>query len=350
MRALFSAGQHRVRAREIPEPTKGADEALVRVAACGVCGSEMPHYHSGSEEAITGHEAAGIVEEPDAEGRLQAGDRVVLLAIPGCGECPSCQQGHENYCPDIATRGRPWKPFGHAEKIAVFWRYCLPVPDDMTLETAIAVGGCGIGVAWHGLKRLQIGPGDLVPVMGAGPIGLATVMVLKHLGAAPAAIDIARYRLAKAETFGAVRTLVNDNPEGAEAFAAEMRSAGVGKVVLCTSDHRAAALALRCLAPGGSVLVLAGLHQWALNSYPMIGVGDKSILGSWHYHRAEWPELLEAVAAGLPAQELVTHTFAFADAEEAYRAFAGGRTAKVVLHPEEHLATRAASLALPRAG
>ncbi len=321
-----------MRIGEVPEPTKEADEAIVRVHACGLCGSEMPHYHGGSGETITGHEAAGIVEEPDAAGRLRAGDRVVLLAIPGCGECPACQQGHENYCPDLADKGRRWKPFGHAERIAAFRRYCLPIPEEMSFETAIAVGGCGVGVAWHGIKRLEVRPGELVPVMGVGPIGLAAVMVLTHFGARPVAIDVAPYRLQKAQTFGAVRTLVNDEQERAEAFAAEMRAAGVEKVVLGTSNHEAAALGLRCLAPLGRMLVLAGLHRFALSSYEMIGIGDKSLVGSWHYHRAEWPELL-AVAAGLPAQELVTHTFPFAEVEAAYRAFAGGETGKVVLRP-----------------
>jgi threonine dehydrogenase-like Zn-dependent dehydrogenase len=334
MRAVFSAGQRRVCIRQIPEPAKEADEAVVRVAACGICGSEMPQYLSDSTGSITGHEAAGVVQEPDDAGRLRAGDRVVGLAIPGCGECEHCLQGHENYCPNIAAHGRPWKPFGHADRITAFSRYCLPIPDAITFDTAIAVGGCGIGVAWHGLKRLCIGNDEPVPVIGVGPIGLAAVMVLKHLGAAPAALDISQYRLAKAEAFGAAPGAVNDSPERAEAFAADMRSAGVEKVVLCTSNHDAAALALRCLAPRGSMLVLAGLHRWPLDSYGMIGIGDKSIIGSWHYHRAEWPELLSAVAAGLPAHELVTHTFPFSEADEAYRAFAAGQTGKVVLHPE----------------
>jgi threonine dehydrogenase-like Zn-dependent dehydrogenase len=333
MKAVLSAGHDRVRTGDVPEPAREPDEAIVRVAACGLCGSEMPHYHGGSGEIVTGHEAAGIVEEPDAAGRLRKGDRVVLLAIPGCGECPACEQGHENYCPHLASRGRHWKPFGHAERIAAFWRRCLPIPDEMTFETAIAVGGCGVGVAWHGITRLGLRPGETVLVMGVGPIGLAAVMVLKHLGASPVAMDISSYRLEKAEAFGAVRTLMNDDAERSETFAAELRAAGVDKVVLGTSNHEAAALALRCLAPQGRLLVLAGLHQFRLNSYEMIGIGDKSLVGSWHYHRAEWPDLLAAVAAGLPAHELVTHTFPFAEVEEAYRAFAGGETGKVVLHP-----------------
>jgi L-iditol 2-dehydrogenase len=332
MKAILAAGHGRVRAGEMPAPVRQADEALIRVAACGVCGSEMPHYHSGTEELITGHEAAGIVEVAADAGHLRVGDRVVLLAIPGCGACPTCEQGRENYCPDLATQGRRWKPFGHAEQIAAFWQQCLPIPKEMSFETAIAVGGCGIGVAWHGIRRMPLRPGEVVPVLGVGPIGLAAVMVLKHLGTVPVALDISRYRLAKAQRVGAARALLND--DRADGFAPEMRAAGVDKVVLCTSNHQAAALGLCCLGPQGRMLVLAGLHQWPLNSYEMIGVGDKLIMGSWHYHRAEWSELLEAVATGLPAPELVTHTFPFSRAEEAYRAFAAGETGKVVLHPD----------------
>jgi threonine dehydrogenase-like Zn-dependent dehydrogenase len=333
MRAVCAAGQGRVFVREMPAPTRATEEALIRVAACGVCGSELPHYHSADGEMITGHEAAGVVEEADDAGVVKVGDRVVLLAIPGCGECEACRQGHENYCPNISTKGRPWKPFGHAEQTAIFARHCLPVPEGMSFATAIAVGGCGIGVAWHGIKRLAPEPGEVVPVIGVGPIGLAAVMVLKHLGAAPVAMDVSPYRLAKAQAFGATRGVLSDSPEHAAEFAAELRAAGVSKLVLCTGNFDAATLALTCLAPLGRMLLLAGLHRWPLESWRMIGIGDKSILGSWHFHRAEWPELLAAVAAGLPADQLVTHTFPFARADEAYRAFVGGETGKVVLVP-----------------
>ena len=70
-----------------------------------------------------------------------------------------------------------------------------------------------------------------------------------------------------------------------------------------------------------------------LNSFGMIGVGDKTIMGSWHYHRSEWDEMLAMLAAGLDAQKLVTHTFPFARAEEAYQLFAAGQTGKVILTP-----------------
>ena len=333
MRAVFAAGQGRVSIKDIPAPTRASDEALIRVEACGVCGSELPHYCSGEGEMITGHEAAGVVEVPDDAGLLKAGDRVVLFVIPGCGECEACREGHENYCPHLDTKGRPWKPFGHAEKIAVYAPRCLPIPERMSIATALAVGGCGVGVAWHGIKRLAPQAGEVVPVIGVGPIGLSAVMVLKHLGAEPMAMDVSPYRLKMATSFGATRVIRGDSPEEAKAFAAELRAAGVSKVVLGTGNHDAAALALTCLAPLGRMLVLAGLERWPLESWRMIGIGDRSILGSWHYHRAEWPELLAAVAAGLPADRLVTHTFPFAQADAAYRAFVGGETGKVILTP-----------------
>ncbi len=334
MKAILAAGQGKVRAGDVPEPVRAADEALIRVKACGVCGSEMGHYHSGEGEIITGHEAAGVVEVADDAGHLHVGDRVVLLAIQGCGECEACRGGHENYCADLWTKGRAWKPAGHAEKIVAHWTRCLPVPDSMSFDTAIAVGGCGIGVAWHGVKRLQVRRGEVVPVFGAGPIGLSAVMVLKHFGAEPVALDVSSYRLDLAQRFGATRTLLNDAPERAEAFVREMRLAGLDKLVQCTGNHKAAAQALQCLAPQGRMLLLAGLSGFSLESWQMLGIGDRMIMGSWHYHRAEWPEVLAAVEAGMPAEKLVTHTFPFSQVEEAYRAFASGETGKVVLHPE----------------
>lgn len=334
MKAIFALGQDRVAVDELPDPGPQPDEVVVRIAAWGICGSEMSQYHGPAGKALTGHEAAGTVEVPDQTGRWHKGDRVVLLAIPGCGECDLCRAGHENYCPNRAARGRTWRPFGHAERIAAPTWACLTLPADMSFETAIAVGGCGIGVAWHGIQRLGVQPGHLVPVLGVGPIGLAAVMVLRHLGAQPVAVDVSPYRLDLATSFGAARTVANTSADAAEAAAAEWRAAGVTTTVLCTGNHDAARLGLQGLAPQGKLLVLGGLSAFPLDSWQLIGVGDRAIVGSWHYHRAEWPALLALVAEGLPASRLVTHTFPVSESQQAYAIFASGQTGKVVIVPD----------------
>lgn len=336
MKKIVIAGKETVRPKETDEPVPKDDEALIEVKACGVCGSEMGTYHADKkEEKDTGHEAAGVIVRPGKSGLLKKGDRVVLCVVSGCGECEYCRSGHENYCPDIWSKGRSFRPAGHAEKVVLVERNCLKIPDNMDFETAIATGGCGIGVAWHGIKRLDVQKGDPVLVFGVGPIGLAAVMILRHIGAQPIALDISEYRLNLAMKLGAVEKIKTGATESKENLFADLKKRKIPRSVLCTGNHEAACNALRSLAPLGKLLVLGGVSGWPFNSFSLIGVGDKTIIGSWHYHRAEWPELIGLVKDGLPAKEMVTHVFPFSRAQEAYTLFAGGATGKVILKPDE---------------
>lgn len=331
MKLVTMVGKETVRLKDVPEPVSEADEALIVVKACGVCGSEMPPYHAETEKEISpGHETAGVVEKPGNSGRLKEGDRVVLCVVSGCGKCDYCREGHENYCPEIWTKGRPVRPAGHCEKVALVERNCFKIPDSMDFETAIAVGGCGIGVAWHGIKRLEVQKGEPVAVFGVGPIGLSTVMILKHLGALPIAIDVSDYRLELAVKLGAVEKIKGTAIAGEETLLNLLKKKRIPRSVLCTGNHQAAKEAVMSLLPLGRMLILAGVSDWPL----ITGPGDKTIIGSWHYHRAEWPEIMGMIEAGLPAEKMVTHVFPFSRANEAYAAFAGGNTGKVILKPD----------------
>lgn len=336
MKTIVIGGNRNIRVKDITEPIPTKDEALITVKACGICGSEMPNYYSSEvKETSPGHESAGVVEVPGNSGYLKKGDRVVLCAVSGCGECEYCKQGHENYCSDIWTKGRWFRPPGHSEKIAYVERNCLKIPDSMDFDTAIAVGGCGIGVAWHGIKRFDIHKGEPVAVFGVGPIGLSAVMILKHIGALPIAVDISEYRLDLAMKLGAVEKIKSESVKKNENLVSILKKKKISRSILCTGNHTAANNALLSLVPLGKMLVLGGLSSWPFNSFSLIGVGDKSILGSWHYHRIEWPEIIKLVESGLPVKKMITHIFPFSKAEEAYKLFAEGNTGKVILKPEK---------------
>ncbi|MDD2711136.1 MAG: alcohol dehydrogenase catalytic domain-containing protein [Verrucomicrobiae bacterium] len=328
MKTLVIAAPAKVKLSEMPEPVPLADEALIAVKACGICGSEMDGYREGKAGTCTGHEVAGVVEKPGNSGRLKKGDRVVLNVVGGCGSCEPCASGHENHCQDIWTKGRSVRPQGHAEKVVYVERNCLKIPDDLSFESAIMVGGCGIGVAWHGLKRLGIQPDEWIPVFGVGPIGLAAVSIVKQLGAKPIALDLSEFRLNLAVQCGAVEKI---NSRQTEAVEKALKAFKIRRGILCTGHHGAANTALRCLTPLGTLLILGGLNAWPMNSWQMIGVGDKTIMGSWHYHRAEWDEILALNQKKLPLDTMITHRYPFNAANEAYAMFAGGNSGKVVL-------------------
>lgn len=200
----------------------------------------------------------------------------------------------------------------------------------MSFETAIAVGGCGIGVGYHGIKRLGIFQNSHVCVFGVGPIGLAVVMVLKHLKAKPIAIDTFEYRLKMANEFGAEKAfnILKEKDD----FLKFVQKTKIENSVLCTGNNEAADMGISCLSPQGKMVLLGGVSNWKLHGYS-IGLGDKTILGSWYYNRSEWQEILALIQQGVPAHKLVTHVFTFEEVEKAYCEFLKGNTGKVVLKP-----------------
>jgi threonine dehydrogenase-like Zn-dependent dehydrogenase len=330
MRTVLDFGKGRFKVKEIEEVRSLEDEVLIEVKACGLCGSEKGKLEEIPEGTHIGHEIAGIIENAGNSKILKKGDRIVLNVVSGCGVCKYCKNGMESYCIAL-SKGKSFHPHGFSEKIAYIDRNCLKIPDSMSFETAIAVGGCGIGVAYHGIKRLDVIENQSICVLGVGPIGLAAVMILKYLKAKPIALDISDYRLNLAKELGAEK--VFNLSKEKDVFVKFSQENKIERSVLCTVNHDAVNLGLSCLVPQGKMLILAGVSNFAFESWSLIGRGDKSIIGSWHYHRSEWQEILDMITNGLPAHELITHTFSFNEVEKAFKEFLKGDTGKVVLKP-----------------
>ena len=332
MKAMLFKGEREVEIGDIPEPEPQEGDALIQVKAMGVCGSEMGSYRGPKKEkpTPTGHEAAGIIEDPRGNSNLKEGDRVVVLAVGGCGECEYCKNGHMAYCEDVRTMGP-----SHCEKVAFSALCCLPIPDSMGFPLAVAVGGCGLGVGYHGVMRLSVRPDDFVVVMGVGPIGLSATLVLNQLGAKVAAVDVVPYRLDLAEKLGA-DFLINATNLDVEAAILEANNGKrPTRAVLATSNHKATFAALETLGPGGRMVTLGGVREWPLNVFRNLAVRDRALLGSWHYHHQDYSKMMHIVESGAPVDQLVTHVFSFDEAAEAYKTFDSGESGKVVLSFEE---------------
>ncbi|MEJ7815938.1 MAG: alcohol dehydrogenase catalytic domain-containing protein [Rubrobacter sp.] len=168
--------------REIDRPEPGLEEVLIRVAACGVCGSDLhayrsdPGYEFVEPPTVLGHEFAGTVEEVgDGVEGVGPGDRVVAIAIQGCGRCETCRLGSTHLCPRRRVVGLNHDG-GMSEHVVVAERHLIRVPDGLDLE--IAALAEPLSVAVHAvLARARIQPGHTVVVTGPGPIGLLCGMM-----------------------------------------------------------------------------------------------------------------------------------------------------------------------------
>src|SRR5213594_4227897 len=190
MKALLLSKYRHLEIADLPNPTPGPGEILVKVAACGICGSDVHGYDGSSGRRIPpivmGHEAAGIVAAAGSEVRkVFEGDRVTFDSTVFCGVCPYCLRGEINLCDNRRVLGVSCGDYrrhgAFAEFVAVPARICYKLPDNLSFELAAAIEP--VSIAMHGVHRAQPLIGESCVVVGAGMIGLLVVQVLRVAGA-----------------------------------------------------------------------------------------------------------------------------------------------------------------------
>jgi alcohol dehydrogenase len=316
-----------------PKPVEPTD-IVVRIDTTTICGTDL-HILKGDVPAVTdgrvlGHEAVGtVVEVGSAVSTLAVDDRVIVPAITSCGRCANCKRAMPSHC--LATGGIGWI-FGHlidgtqAEYTRVPYAETSvhKVPDGVTDEqvlflTDILPTGYEVGVRNGG-----VGPGDVVVVVGAGPVGLAAIQTAGLAGAARViAVDLADSRLEHARRFGADHVL-NGGADDLEAQIAALTTAGLGADVAieAVGVPQTFDLCTRVVRPGG-VVANIGVHGapttlhledlWIKNITITTGLVDGTTV----------PMLLQLVQSGKVAGELFgTHEFRLDDMMSAYETFA----------------------------
>jgi 2-desacetyl-2-hydroxyethyl bacteriochlorophyllide A dehydrogenase len=190
MKVVAFRGPGHLEVDEAPDPKPGKGEVLVAVAYCGICGSDLHEYvaHDRSPRAagiwqpVMGHELSGVVAAvgPGVQG-FREGDPVVVHPGLHCGECPYCRSGQSNLC--INPRGGTGysRSGGYGEYVCISAAQALPLPDSAFLKPAALSEP--FGVALHAVNRGSLQPGEVVFITGAGPIGLLTLLAIRHKGA-----------------------------------------------------------------------------------------------------------------------------------------------------------------------
>jgi 2-desacetyl-2-hydroxyethyl bacteriochlorophyllide A dehydrogenase len=344
MRAVTFQSPGEVRLEEKPDPEIGsADEALVRVEASGICGSDLHIYHGRVpvEPGFTiGHEYVGTVLAvgSDVE-RVAAGDRVLGCFHTACATCAACLRGDYHRC----ERGRT---FGHGSHLgdlqgAQAEQLLVPradltlrrVPEGMSDEVALFAGDV-MGTGYHAVAHAGMRAGDSVAVLGLGPVGLCAVQAARAAGAVQVlAIDTVAQRLEMAARFGATPLhLTEEEPKGAVRSATEGR--GVDVVVDAVGDPEPLALAVSLARDAGTV---SGIGAYAGRGEVPLGLawlkGLTLRLGLANVI-AHVDRVLALIAAGkLDPSPLVTHRMKLDEAVEAYAIYDRREALKIVLTP-----------------
>ncbi len=332
MRAVVYRGINDMRIETVPVPRIGPGELLVKIATCGICGTDLKKIHMGSHSAprIFGHEMAGTVAAV-GEGvtRFAVGDRVMSFHHVPCGECYYCRKQTPAQCPLYKKTGTAagFEPSGggFAEYIRVMDfvvqnRGVVPIPDGVPFEQAAFVEP--LNTVLKGVKLLNLQPDDTVLVIGQGPIGLMHAALAKRIGARVLTSDLFAERHAIAARFGLTNPIHAGQENVVERVFAETDARGADAVILAVGGNALIRTAMDAARPGGKVMLFAQTqHGEATIDPAAVCVDEKTLLGSYS---SSFPILDEVTSLvfdgyrnGFDLTQLISHRFPLEQAVEA---------------------------------
>ena len=304
---------------ERPLPVPGPEEALVRVAGCGVCHTDLGYFSQGVRTRhplplILGHEISGYVQDAGPAYRPMIGRAVVVPAVIPCGACPECREGRPGVCGAQVMPGNDCDG-GFASHVLVPARSLCAVPGatadpDAPLAGAatlrhFAVVADAVSTAYQSVLRSGLGPGDFAVVVGLGGVGGYAAQIAKEMGATVVAIDVDPDRLSAAREQGAagtidatdrsakeIRALVHD---AARASAAR----GSGWVIFeCSGTAAGQSTAFALLGPAATLMVVGFTLEPVTIRLSNLMAFDGRALGNWGCAPQLYPKVVEMVLAG----------------------------------------------------
>lgn len=327
MKALVIEAEDKFTYKDVPVPEIKDDEVLVKVRACGICGSDIPrvmnkgvHFYP----IIVGHEFAGdVVKIGSSVKNVGRGQRVTAAPLIPCGACPECQKGNPAMCTHYSFIGSR-QDGAMAEYVAVPARNLVPIADSVSYEQGAVIEP--ITVALHGIERVGVMEGGKSAlVYGCGTIGMLTIQCLKAKGIERVyAIDIDEHKLKIAKKLGAYEIINSGKVDVAEYFKEHgkvdfaFETAGVNflqaQIIELVNKH-------------GKVVYIGTAHgdvKLPAKSFEQILRSEIFVTGSWMSYSApfpgsEWTAAAEYLAAGkIKTEELISHRFKLSDGIKAF--------------------------------
>ena len=326
MRSLLLSEYNHLELTDLPLPSAGCGEVLVRVEACGICGSDVHGYDGSTGRRIPpivmGHEASGTVEAT-GEGvkNFKKGDRVTFDSTVYCGECQYCKRGQINLCDNrqvIGVSCGDYRRHGaFAEYVVVPELIMYPLPENLSFNEAAMLEA--VSVAMHGVKVSQVAGGETVLVIGAGMIGLLIVQAARAAGCARVfCSDVDETRLKLAKQVGADEILHCSGAELLTEIKRLTNGRGVDVALEAVGLNQTVASAIDCARKGGTVTLIGNVSPEVTLPLQKVVVKQLKLQGSCA-SSGEYPEAIELIAAGkIKVKPLIT---AVASLEEGPRWF-----------------------------
>ena len=305
MKSLVLTEPKVLRIQESPTPDLAADEALIRVKACGICGSDVHGYDGSSGRRIPplimGHEAAGVIEGMGAkvEG-FSLGDRVTFDSTVYCGECEYCLEGKVNLCDRRMVLGVSCGEYrrhgAFAEYVAVPSRILYKLPPSLPFEHAAMIEA--VSVAVHAVGRVKFQPGDASVVVGAGMIGLLLVQAARAAGCDRViAVDLDRDRLKLAKDLGATQSINPLESDTIETILGATAGQGVRVSFEVVGSTPTVETAIQATRKGGAVVLVGNLAPQVEFPLQSVVTREITLFGSCA-SAGEYPKCIELMDKG----------------------------------------------------
>jgi L-iditol 2-dehydrogenase len=325
MKAAVMQAPLKMTLEEWDVPVPGPGEALVKVMAVGICGSDIHYYEHGGigdyvvkPPFVLGHECSGIVAAlGENVTRLKVGDRVAIEPGATCGKCSACKSGRYNLCPHVRFLATPPIDGAFAQYIVMPEDLLFPIPDHLSFEEAALNEPFSVGI--QAAKRAGMQPGSSIVITGMGPVGLMSVIAAKAFGASTIIVsDVEESRLNAARSFGATHTVQVKTQSVRDVVMEITNQEGADYAFEASGNPQALRDALASLKRGGKLSII-GLPTQLDVPLNILTIADREIdiHGVFRYANT-YPQGIAFLASGqFPVKNLITDRYDLDHAHEA---------------------------------
>ena len=348
MKGAILPGNSTVEIKDFKVPKPGFGQVLVQTKASTICGSDIraiyrEHTGKGAEGYIpgmvAGHEPCGvIVQEGEGLKEFKKGDRVIVYHISGCGVCYNCRMGYMIACTNPEFRqAYGWqRNGGMAPYILCDEKDLIHLPDELTYKDGAQVA-CGFGTVYEALEKIGVSGNDAVLVTGLGPVGLATLMLAKAMGANKLiGVEMNDYRIDLARNLGLVDYVFKPSDHVVQDILDVTGGKGVERAIDCSASDGGRQTCVRASKDWARIALVGEGNTMTLNPSPDMMHSQKTIYGSWVTSTWRMMDLVDRLVRwGIHPGDLITDEFPLEKADEAYALMASGKCGKVaVVYPD----------------
>ncbi|HUO51925.1 MAG TPA: zinc-binding dehydrogenase [Gemmatimonadaceae bacterium] len=336
---MFRAPHQPLTVEDWPTPSPAAGEILVKVAACGVCHTDLHYIDHGTPTfktppLVLGHEISGTIAAVGAGvTALKSGDQVLLAAVLTCGQCAACRSGRENICEKSRMIGNDIDG-GYAEYVVAPAKDAFIIPEGVPLVEGSILADA-VTTPYHAVvRRAQAAPGDWVVVFGCGGIGLNVVQVAVAAGARVIAVDKVARKLAMAKSLGAEATIDASVEPRVDKAVRKLTGQGADIAMEAIGAAATQELAVSCVRTGGRVVLVGYSPDTLALNAGRVMYRELEVIGSLGCRPVDYPRVIELARSGrIALAKMVTHRFPLERINEAFDVLRSGEAIRAVVVP-----------------